>query len=211
MTMPSPIHSHPMSELDIELTALLESLSLQQRIRTMTNEPAPTTAPTAPTAPDMQMNDAGNNYQSDTTASSSSSDAPPSPKAGGAAAAVATQAVAVTTPPPCALLGSLTRSYDPDTDTDTDGAADALQTSCGEYLELIFIHREAFAALPSAHVGCPAGFSALARALELRAWRADRDADTEAVAAFRHEAWMVAAWMSSGGPWWRGGEKITVD
>jgi hypothetical protein len=29
----------------------------------MTNEPAPTTAPTAPTAPDMQMNDAGNNYQ----------------------------------------------------------------------------------------------------------------------------------------------------
>ena len=76
---------------------------------------------------------------------------------------------------------------------------------------MIFIHREAFAALPAAHVGCSAGFSALARALELRAWRADRDADTEAVAAFRHEAWMVAAWMSSGGPWWRGGEKITVD
>jgi len=118
---------------------------------------------------------------------------------------------AVTTPPPCGLLESLTRSYDPDPDTDTDGAADGLQTSCGEYLELIFIHREAFAALPSAHVGCSAGFSALARALELRAWRADRDADTEAVAAFRHEAWMVAAWMSSGGPWWRGGEKITVD
>ena len=114
-------------------------------------------------------------------ASSSSSDAPP-------------------TPAPCALLEALTRSYDPD-------AAEELQTSCGEYLELIFIHREAFAARPSAHAGCSAGFSALARALELRAWRADRDADTEAVAAFRHEAWMVAAWMSSGGPWWRGGEK----
>jgi hypothetical protein len=192
----------------------------------MTNEPAPT----APTAPDMQMNDAGNYYQvsilqyhrgpdsltvtdleknqSDTTASSSSSDAPPSPEAAAAAAATT---VAVTTPPPCALLESLTRSYDPDTESDTDGAAGGLQTSCGEYLELIFIHREAFAALPSAHVGCSAGFSALARALELRAWRADRDADTEAVAAFRHEAWMVAAWMSSGGPWWRGGEKITVD
>jgi hypothetical protein len=188
----------------------------------MTNEPAPT-AP-GPTASDMQMNDAGNNYQvstclndttaaapdlaitdhrnqSDTTASSSSSDAPPSPGAGAAAAAAA---VAVTTPPPCALLESLTRSYDPD-------SVDALQTTCGEYLELIFIHREAFAALPSAHAGCSAGFSALARALELRAWRADRDADTEAVAAFRHEAWMVAAWMTSGGPWWRGGEKITVD
>jgi len=120
--------------------------------------------------------------QSGTTASSSSSDAPP-------------------TPAPCGLLEALTRSYDPD-------AADELQTSCGEYLELIFIHREAFAARPSAHEGCSAGFSALARALELRAWRADRDADTEAVAAFRHEAWMVAAWMSGGGPWWRGGEKV---
>ena len=107
MTMPSPIHSHPMSEvrdrhlpppsapltevyrcrslhqLDIELAALLDSLSLQQRIRvsllvhppqpagfpadsdltcvwrqTVTNEPAPT----APTASDIPMNDAGN-YQ----------------------------------------------------------------------------------------------------------------------------------------------------
>jgi len=164
----------------------------------MANEPPPT----APTASDMQMNDAGN-YQSGTTASSSSSDAPPSPPAAAAAATV------ITTPSPCALLESLTHSYDPDTDTDG-----GLQTTCGEYLELIFIHREAFAALPSAHVGCSAGFSALARALELRAWRADRDADAEAVAAFRHEAWMVAAWMSSGGPWWRGGEnteKITVD
>lgn len=176
MTMPSPIHPHPMSELDIELATLLDSLSLQQRIRT--NEPAPN-----PSASDIQMNDAENyQVQSGTTASSSSSDAQ-------------------LTPAPCALLEALTRSYDPD-------AADELQTSCGEYLELIFIHREAFAARPKAHEGCSAGFSALARALELRAWRADRDADTEAVAAFRHEAWMVAAWMSGGGPWWRGGEKI---
>jgi hypothetical protein len=132
-----------------------------------------------------------NSHQSGTTASSSSSDAPPSPPA--AAAPVQ----------PCALLAALTRSYDPD--------ADELQTSCGEYLELIFIHREAFAARPAAHAGCSAAFSALARALELRAWRADRDADTEAVAAFRHEAWMVAAWMSSGGPWWRAGEKVLAD
>jgi hypothetical protein len=163
------------------------------------------TATVAPIACDTQMNDAGNSqvriilapssaavsnfdfpmtydmFQSGTTASSSSSDAPPLQG-------------------PCALLESLTRSYDPD--------AEDVQTSCGEYLELIFIHREAFAARPSAHAGCSAAFSALARALELRAWRADRDADTEAVAAFRHEAWMVAAWMSSGGPWWRGGEKM---
>ncbi|KAI0002218.1 hypothetical protein BJV74DRAFT_41582 [Russula compacta] len=175
MTIPSPAHSHQMSELDIDLAALLDSLSLQQSIRT--NEPAST-----PTASDIQMNDAGN-YQSGTTASSSSSDAPHSP------------------PAPCALLEALTRSYDPD-------AADSLQTTCGEYLELISIHREVFAARPSAHVGCPAAYSALARALELRAWRADRDADAEAVAAFRHEAWTVSVWLTCGGPWWRGGEKI---
>ena len=75
--------------MDIELAALLESLSLQQRIRvgpslvdpssylagllsnqiltfmwrqTMTNEPTAPTVP-APTAPDMQMIDAENHYQ----------------------------------------------------------------------------------------------------------------------------------------------------
>jgi hypothetical protein len=36
-------------------------------------------------------------------------------------------------------------------------------------------------------------FSDIAYSLEKRAWRADRDADTEAVTAFRHEAWMIAA------------------
>jgi len=127
------------------------------------------------------MNDGGNS-QSAPTAPSDSSDAPSSPAV------------------PCAFLQALTHWYDPD--------AEQVQTTCGEYLELIFIHREAFAARPSAHEGCSAAFSALARSLELRAWRADRDADTEAVAAFRHEAWMVAAWSSSGGPWWRSGEKV---
>jgi len=176
MALPSPIHSHPMSELDIELATLLDSLSLQQSI-IRTNEPV-----SKPTVSDIPMNDAENyQVQSGTTASSSSSGVQH-------------------TPPPCALLEALTRSYDPD-------ASDVLQTTCGEYLDLIFMHREAFAAQPSAHARCSAGFSALARAMELRAWRADRDADTEAIAAFRHEAWMVAAW-GSGGPWWRGGEKM---
>ncbi|KAI0263846.1 hypothetical protein BC834DRAFT_971195 [Gloeopeniophorella convolvens] len=175
MTIPTAAHSHAMSELDLELAALLDSLSLQQKIRVSAEPaPAPPQAP-APTAPDAPMSDAASS-QSGTTGSSASSGEPP-----------------------CALLEALTGFYDPE--------AEQVQTTCGEYLELIFMHREAFAARPAAHTGCSAGFSALARALELRAWRADRDADTEAVAAFRHEAWMVAAWMSSGGPWWRGDEK----
>jgi hypothetical protein len=178
MTMPAPanIHSHSISELDIELATLLDSLSLQQH-KLRASEPEPT-LPT--TASDIQMNDGGSS-QSASTGPSGSSDAPSSPA-------------------PCAFLQALTHWYDPD--------AEEVQTTCGEYLELIFIHREAFAARPAAHTGCSAAFSALARSLELRAWRADRDADTEAVAAFRHEAWMVATWSSSGGPWWRSGEKI---
>jgi len=195
MTMPSPIHSHPtgMSELDFELAALLDTLSLQQKFRTASQPAAAPAPPTVTAASDIQMNDDAGTSQSGTTASSSSSDAPRS----------------ATTPAPCAFLGTLTHSYDPDAAADADNSEEAqVQTTCGEYLDLILIHRELFAAHPPAHVGCSAAFTALARSLELRAWRADRDADTEAIVAFRHEAWMVAAWMSSGGPWWRSGEKM---
>lgn len=48
---------------------------------------------------------------------------------------------------------------------------------------------------PPAHTSCARGFSDLAYSLEQRAWRADRDADVEAVTAFRHEAWMIAAYL----------------
>ncbi|KIK67527.1 hypothetical protein GYMLUDRAFT_876025 [Collybiopsis luxurians FD-317 M1] len=68
-------------------------------------------------------------------------------------------------------------------------------TTGGEYLEAIFTHREIFSSYPEGHRDCARGFSDLAYMLEHRAWRADRDADTEAVAAFRHEAWTIAATM----------------
>lgn len=67
-----------------------------------------------------------------------------------------------------------------------------LQTTGGEYLEAIFTHREILHAHPGSHRECSQGFTELAYALEQRAWRADRDADTEAVAAFRNEAWVIA-------------------
>jgi hypothetical protein len=124
--------------------------------------------------------------QSDTSASSSSSVVkPPSPPP---------------PPQPCALLQAIIGIYDPQTDDELAH----FPTTCGEYLELLFTHRELFAASPQAHTGCPAGFTRLARALELRAWRADRDCDAEAVAAFRHESWQVSAWLGSGGMWWGG-------
>ncbi|KAG5342631.1 hypothetical protein C0989_012136 [Termitomyces sp. Mn162] len=65
-------------------------------------------------------------------------------------------------------------------------------TTGGEYLEAIFTHREILSSFPSAHHQCARAFSDIAYLLEQRAWRADRDADTEAVSAFRHEAWTIA-------------------
>jgi len=72
---------------------------------------------------------------------------------------------------------------------------DLFATTGGGFLEAIFTHREIFAAYPAGHIQCPRAFSDIAYALEQRAWRADREADCEAVAAFRQEAWMMAANM----------------
>lgn len=70
--------------------------------------------------------------------------------------------------------------------------SDHFPTTGGEYLEAIFTHREVFHALPQRHRDCAVAFSDLASCLEKRGWRPDRDADYEAVAAFRHEAWVIA-------------------
>lgn len=69
---------------------------------------------------------------------------------------------------------------------------DNYTTTGGEYLETIFTHREILSSYPSAHHQCARAFSDIAYMLEQRAWRADRDADSEAVSAFRHEAWTIA-------------------
>lgn len=70
---------------------------------------------------------------------------------------------------------------------------DQYPTTGGDYLDAIFTHREIFLAYPGAHQECARLYSDIAYAIEQRAWRADRDADTEAVAAFRHEAWLIAS------------------
>lgn len=70
--------------------------------------------------------------------------------------------------------------------------SDRFPTTGGEYLEAIFTHREVFSAFPQGHRECAIAFSSLASSLESRDWRADREGDAEAVAAFRHEAWALA-------------------
>lgn len=67
------------------------------------------------------------------------------------------------------------------------------QTTGGEYLDIIFTHREILYSYPAAHQECARAFTDLAYTMEKRAWRADRDADTEAVSSFRHEAWVIAS------------------
>ncbi|KAN0081419.1 hypothetical protein V8E55_009043 [Tylopilus felleus] len=71
-------------------------------------------------------------------------------------------------------------------------AANAFQTTNGAYLDTLLVHRSLLAAFPPAHKGCAAMLHEIARAIEVRAWQADRDSDAEAVAALRQEAHVVA-------------------
>jgi len=61
-------------------------------------------------------------------------------------------------------------------------------TTGGAYLDTIFTHRTLFHASPRDHEQCGRAFSDLARQLDDREWRADRESDQEAVAAFLQEA-----------------------
>ncbi|VDC02653.1 unnamed protein product [Peniophora sp. CBMAI 1063] len=159
---------------DVELASLIENLTL--RTKTPTRESAQSDFAHVS---DVAMSDE-EPYLSDASGSSTSSAGKPSK--------------APMQPEPCALLQNIIGLYDP---------AEELKnfpTTCGQYLELLFTHRELFSACPHAHTGCSAGLAQLARSLELRAWRADRECDSEAVAAFRHESWQVAAWLQTGAP-----------
>ena len=64
-------------------------------------------------------------------------------------------------------------------------------TTGGAYLETIFTHREVFSAFPQGHRDCAIAFSQLASSLEARAWSEGKEGG-EAVAAPRHEAWVIA-------------------
>ena len=39
---------------------------------------------------------------------------------------------------------------------------------------------------------CAIGFTDIAKKVEARQWRADREGDMEAASAFRNEAWVIA-------------------
>ncbi|KAF7362259.1 hypothetical protein MVEN_00572300 [Mycena venus] len=66
-------------------------------------------------------------------------------------------------------------------------------TTGGEYIEAIFTHRQIFFAFPGGHRSCAIAFSDIACHLQRREWRADREADMEAVTAFNYEAQFIAS------------------
>jgi len=70
---------------------------------------------------------------------------------------------------------------------------EAYPTTGGGYLDTIFAHRTLLHTSPREHEGCARAFSDLARKIDDREWRADRESDQEAATAFLHEAVLVAS------------------
>ncbi|KAI9568882.1 hypothetical protein HD554DRAFT_683240 [Boletus coccyginus] len=102
--------------------------------------------------------------------------------------------------PACHFLQSILASLVPESPVLSPSpypypATGAFQTTNGVYLDTLLLHRSLLAAFPPAHAGCAAALHEIARAIEVRAWRADRDSDAEAVAALRQEAYIVAHWV----------------
>ena len=109
--------------------------------------------------------------------------APPSPPSPSPAAAERARPAASLPPCGCGLLQAVRGQL----------TSNRFITTGGEWLDVIFTHREVFNAYPQGHRECAVGFTDLASFLESREWRADRDSDAEAIAAFRHEAWVIAS------------------
>ncbi|KAF8633279.1 hypothetical protein AX17_004454 [Amanita inopinata Kibby_2008] len=151
--------------LEIDLCNLLQNMKLQYPVdeKASINVPIRPTVYPAPVVEDIAMPEE-TSYHSDGDCSSQSSGSSTGEERHG-----------------CAYLQSI------------QAQLDSYATTGGGYLEAIFTHREILAAYPAAHQHCSRAFSDIAYALEQRAWRADREADSEAVAAFRHEAWVIAA------------------
>jgi len=114
---------------------------------------------------------------------SDSSDSEDSTYQGNPSASSSSTATADARPPcGCALLQHIHEAV----------RSGSFPTTGGEYLEIIFTHREAFFAFPQGHRDCAVTFSNLAGDLEQRSPRPDRDGDGDAVNTFRNEAWVIA-------------------
>jgi len=177
----SSAYTTEMMDLDQQLAQLLGTMSIQNawnQAQDLTRDVVPNMAYATPKAQDDCMSDSS----SDTEDSSTPYQANPLPSS---SSTLQTQDESVPRPSApcgCALLQAIQGQL----------YLGRYPTTGGDYLEAIFTHREMLFAFPQAHRDCALGFSGLAEFLECREWRADREGDAEAVAAFRHEAGFVA-------------------
>ena len=93
-------------------------------------------------------------------------------------------------PCPCAILQAFACYH--------GGSVNAAQTiGDAELSQLVFMHREAFLACPSAHTGCSASFKGLASLLERRIQQpASGSLGMDAVGMLRTEAWLLSGWSA---------------
>ncbi|KAI0283508.1 hypothetical protein BC826DRAFT_1059966 [Russula brevipes] len=153
-------------DIDIELAALLNSLSFGPPIPHASERIG--FSSTSPHR-DVHMSDDDRGYHSDSTDFSSSSVPPSRPP-----------------PCPCAILQAFACYHSSGNGSETIDDA--------ELSQLVFTHREAFLASPSAHTGCSAGFKGLASLLEKRAQPADGSIGMDTVGMLRTEAWLLSGW-----------------
>ncbi|KAG1804118.1 uncharacterized protein BJ212DRAFT_944948 [Suillus subaureus] len=102
--------------------------------------------------------------------------------------------------PACHFLQSILASLAPESHVLSPSpypypAASHFRTTGGEYLDTILTHRALLSAFPPAHRGCAIALQEIARAVEVRAWRADHESDAEAVANLRQEAFLTSTWL----------------
>jgi hypothetical protein len=152
-----------MSQIEIELAALLNSLSFEPNF---TAGGAPQCVPTTDVHTMMTDDDRG--YLSDSSDVSARSSRPMQPASH-----------------PCSIMQSFACHHGL-----SDAVAGHVSDS--ELSQLIFAHREAFLSCPSAHVGCSAGFNVLASLLEKLAQPMDGSAGMDVVRMLRTEAWLLS-------------------
>ncbi|KAG2158526.1 uncharacterized protein EDB93DRAFT_1237904 [Suillus bovinus] len=200
--MDSPVGPVIVYGAEIDLCELLQTLSLSKgKTKAPANDP---TLPAVPYALQRASEDAANTedpaYHSDAESSSSkSSSCDPTPDTTNH---LPTSSVTVPRSPlpACHFLQSILASLAPESHVLSPSpypypASSHFRTTGGEYLDTILTHRALLSAFPPAHRGCATALQEIARAVEVRAWRADRESDAEAVATLRQEAFLTSTWL----------------
>lgn len=202
-------HSHGISVYgaEFDLCELLQTLTLSKgKTKAPEND---ATAPVVPYALQRAGEDVANiedpAYHSDAESSSSKSsscDLPTTTTTTTTTNHLPTSSIITprSAPPACHFLQSILASLAPESHVLSPSpypypASSHFRTTGGEYLDTILTHRALLSAFPPAHRGCAIALQEIARAVEVRAWRADRESDAEAVANLRQEAFLTSTWL----------------